>query len=870
MEILSNLYKIVNIFINPNNIESSLLYNSFCSFLWLNLLLLSLNRQKFTKKLFKEKLLSIGFGLGLLSNSLASISDSLQYLNSNNINSLQLITEPIKQTLLSISEISIISAFIYNGNKNLKVISRFLKISIVSILTFYIYTMYNWTIDNILIYNLNFNYTNYNLILQLFTCCCFLTCLTYIYNKTFKNKYIIYISLSLLFLNNLLIITNYFIIDLLNLHKIVYILCLLFLGYVYSYKQDKDKCYLISKLKKTNNNLEKTIQKKIDKIDITFNRMSSILNAIHTGIIEIDSRDFSIIDINTYASNLLSMNKSDIINKKCFNILCKNKKCSLNKDWLNSNNKLELIKKLDFINIKTDEIIEVIAFISKIKTERHYNIIINFIDFHSITKLHIQTNRTSDLKTIALKNISTKLGEVITPFPYILDHLSKIKDESTKYYSNINMLNSIFESLTLIIYNLQDDKLLNFGTPKYKPIQINISKLIDTICILKKAEAETKGLNLVYKKPKKQLSWVNVDPVKFSNILNFLLYMSIRYTETGNIIIDIMELTYKKDILYLLIIIKDKGKKFNNTKIKDIILNIELLQNISLDAYSLNMMKGSICINSEDNGNTFIFSSLLNKTVKKEDYDLNKLKKLYILIAEDEPTTKLILKLNLEELGCIVTTVDNGKELLDLIKYNYYDIIISDLRMPVLGGLEAIKHLRNFGYKTPCIAFTANSDIDSVKTYKKVGFNTYLKKPIKLASLTYLLYKYQNDNIFNEKQIFKSYGKKLSLFIEMSEEFKKSFDYNYKNMKKILTYTKFSKDNIEDFETNAHTIKGGAAALFIESIKHIATNIEYIIKNKYIGREEDKKLLNKLISLLTIYYSEHLKYYSSFKKHHNL
>lgn len=116
-----------------------------------------------------------------------------------------------------------------------------------------------------------------------------------------------------------------------------------------------------------------------------------------------------------------------------------------------------------------------------------------------------------------------------------------------------------------------------------------------------------------------------------------------------------------------------------------------------------------------------------------------------ILLVEDNVLNQKLICLNLVKFGYSIDIANNGKEALDMIKKNRYDLIIMDLMMPVMDGLEATTEIRkyesNLSYSTPIIGLTANTfDADREKCLEH-GMDEYMAKPFELDLFMYLIKK---------------------------------------------------------------------------------------------------------------------------------
>lgn len=106
-----------------------------------------------------------------------------------------------------------------------------------------------------------------------------------------------------------------------------------------------------------------------------------------------------------------------------------------------------------------------------------------------------------------------------------------------------------------------------------------------------------------------------------------------------------------------------------------------------------------------------------------------------ILLAEDEAQLNRVVTVAMQKSGYEVDSVFNGKEAVDKVKENAYDVIIMDIMMPVMDGLEAVKEIRAMGDKTFIVMLTAKSEIDDKVTGLDVGADDYLTKPFSLKEL---------------------------------------------------------------------------------------------------------------------------------------
>jgi len=106
-----------------------------------------------------------------------------------------------------------------------------------------------------------------------------------------------------------------------------------------------------------------------------------------------------------------------------------------------------------------------------------------------------------------------------------------------------------------------------------------------------------------------------------------------------------------------------------------------------------------------------------------------------VLLAEDNPINALLARALLEREGCKVDRIASGDEAVSALSRGFYDLILMDLRMPGLNGVEATKALRERGVTTPIVALTADAFDEDRRACLKAGMNDFLAKPLTPSAL---------------------------------------------------------------------------------------------------------------------------------------
>jgi len=120
---------------------------------------------------------------------------------------------------------------------------------------------------------------------------------------------------------------------------------------------------------------------------------------------------------------------------------------------------------------------------------------------------------------------------------------------------------------------------------------------------------------------------------------------------------------------------------------------------------------------------------------------------LRILLAEDDLTNRMVALGILHKLGLTADAVTNGEEALEALEHTPYDLVLMDIQMPIMDGLEATRLIRNMGrgklnQHIPIIAMTAKAMFGDRELCLAAGMNDYVSKPVDIKSLAAAIYKW--------------------------------------------------------------------------------------------------------------------------------
>lgn len=263
------------------------------------------------------------------------------------------------------------------------------------------------------------------------------------------------------------------------------------------------------------------------------------------------------------------------------------------------------------------------------------------------------------------------------------------------------------------------------------------------------------------------------DTGKIKQIVLNLLTNAVKYTDEGYISYKVNSLNdFKNNKCYLYVTVTDSGRGIKPEDLDRLFVKFERLdedKNSSIEGTGLglaitqslaNLMGGKITVVSKyGEGSTFKFVFVQEIIKEENEISLEEVKEetlnydftgKNILVVDDSKLNLRVAQNVLKTFNVNVMISTSGQECLDLCKTNKYDIILMDIMMPLMNGIETLKRIRIDDKKVPVIALTADAVEGMEEKYLKEGFNDYLSKPIDRNKLGIILNKYLKGEEKNE------------------------------------------------------------------------------------------------------------------------
>ncbi len=360
--------------------------------------------------------------------------------------------------------------------------------------------------------------------------------------------------------------------------------------------------------------------------------------------------------------------------------------------------------------------------------------------------------------------LSTVTHELRTPLYAVTGLTNMLMDESpkTEQIPHLKSLKFSGDYLLAFINDILQINKIEANKVELDPEDFNLKMKVENVVSALNNSALNNGTTMHYEYEEGLAENYFADQLKISQILINLIGNAIKFTKDGDIWVRVNKISQKKDIYTLRFEIEDNGigitkEKQNNMFESFSQGSIQINRKyggtglgLSIVKGLIKILKGKIYLKSElGKGSSFFFEIPLTyapktKIVKKkkqtiniDELDLNNIK---ILVVEDNKINQMITKKILNKMNLYCDVVDNGEAAVEKVKETNYDVVLMDIHMPGISGLEATKIIRTFNKELTIFALTAVTIEDKMHEFDEAGFNDIISKPFKQEDFENKLY----------------------------------------------------------------------------------------------------------------------------------
>lgn len=482
---------------------------------------------------------------------------------------------------------------------------------------------------------------------------------------------------------------------------------------------------------------------------------------------------------------------------------------------------------------------------------------------------------TAEAANVAKSSFLANMShEIRTPLTAIIGFSESLLDSSQSMGERVDSINTVIRSgkhLMQIINDILDLSKVEADKLEVEHLEISPFTLLSDVQALVSLAAEEKGLyfDVEYDFPMPEV--IITDPVRLKQIIINICNNAVKFTTQGGVQVKV---SYDENTNLLTIKTIDTGIGLSEEQISKLFnpftqadtsttrqyggtglglhlskqLAVKLGGDISIES-TINI--GSCFITTVDAGNcdeNKLLSSMPEiKSVSAqpiiEGHDVNVSGK--VLLAEDNTDNQRLVSMYLNKLGAEVVIANNGKEAVELTEKNDFDLILMDMQMPVMNGVEATKRLREMGYIKPIVALTANAMKEDVETCYSAGCDDFLQKPILQDKFKECIFKYLQST---GKAQDTNNPITSALLIDEPD----MIDLVEKFVKKLPQYISrinesSDKKDWDELHKNIHELKGTSGNYGFEDLYRLMQSIEFeLTKENYNGVQYEISKLDNM------------------------
>lgn len=473
-----------------------------------------------------------------------------------------------------------------------------------------------------------------------------------------------------------------------------------------------------------------------------------------------------------------------------------------------------------------------------------------------LEKAKLAAEKANKIKSEFLANMSHEIRTPLNGIVGMID-LTLFGELSMEQKDNLMIAKICANQLLKVINDILDFSKMEAGKLVIEKLDFNLKEMIADVAKAHQSYATQKSIEITYEISQDIPEILVGDSHRVLQILNNLINNAIKFTDKGKVKITIKKIKAFEDCIVLQFCVEDSGIGISEADIGKLFKSFSQVDGsftkkfggtglgLVISKQLTEMMGGNIWVEStQARGSRFYFTIQLgvssNQEVKEEtQFSMTPVEyKCQVLLAEDDKVNCTVIQRILVNRGYLVDIVHNGLEAIDKITQKQYDIVLMDIQMPVMDGVEATHKIRNLNKDVPIIALTAYALKGDREKFLAYGMNEYVSKPIHIDALyramdKCLALKKQNQDIQNVAICMDDNGEVLFKHKACEASDKKECKYLLK-----LSYLVELSDlveqlgrgaqenEVEAIEKLAHKIKDLSVQIGMDALKDVAFKIE--------------------------------------------
>jgi CheY-like chemotaxis protein/nitrogen-specific signal transduction histidine kinase len=452
-------------------------------------------------------------------------------------------------------------------------------------------------------------------------------------------------------------------------------------------------------------------------------------------------------------------------------------------------------------------------------------------------------------KDVFMANMSHEIRTPLNAIIGFTDLLSQttLSDVQTKH---VDVISTASRNLSVIINDILDLAKIDGGKLELERKPVNLEETVKQVVNMHTERARSKGLKLLFTMDQGLPTLIEADQTRLSQILINLVANALKFTEKGHVRVDVLELQRDSTSVGIRFVVTDTGIGIDPAKLNMIFDRFTQAESYTTRIYGgtglgLNIVQslvelhgGELSVESTPGkGSSFSFEmvfplcgegALAQPVMSTPSKTGNALQGLHIMLVEDNEHNQILARTYLERNGALVDIVGNGMLAIQHLHSANPDLILMDIQMPVMDGIQTTEVMRkDIGVKVPIVACSAHALASEKQRCFSVGMNDYLTKPYNERGLVDIILQNVKSKGSSAGSVEPSWFDELKEDIgaEAAEKMRMSLQRSLDRWHGLLTKDLEGRD-VAQLLFTSHNMAGSLGAVRLAEARQLAKECE--------------------------------------------
>ncbi|MBX9783496.1 MAG: response regulator [Chitinophagaceae bacterium] len=387
-----------------------------------------------------------------------------------------------------------------------------------------------------------------------------------------------------------------------------------------------------------------------------------------------------------------------------------------------------------------------------------------------IRALNAAQKKEKELSAVKEQFLANMSHEIRTPMNAVLGFVNLLQKQNLNAQSKeyVNAISSSGENLMTIINDILDISKIEAGMLRIKKAPFSLRELLHSVEVMFQAKLEHTDIKLQTVVDETVPDYLNGDSMRLTQILANLISNAVKFTASGSIDVTVNVPSIKEGAIILQLKVSDTGIGISPEKLQSIFDRFNQADADTTRKYGgtglglaivkqlAELQNGTVMAESKLNAGSVFTVEIPYETIEEKVYEKEAGQKIItknralaarILIAEDNSMNQSLMKHLMNDWQMPYVLVNNGKEALELLRTEHFDLLLLDIQMPLMNGYTTAQLIRTeLKNNIPIIAMTAHALKGEREKCISYGMNDYISKPIREEQLLELIQQYTEKN----------------------------------------------------------------------------------------------------------------------------